>query len=133
MGNMITPGGIAEIGKVVSDTINSITDYMKCREYEITERQRIQACLRAITHQIDSNRIKFEQYMKASFAERELLYSRVDKLLNYAIEAGDVETAKLALNTILGIYHKDPMEGFGIALEPVNVNLLNKGFVNYLE
>ncbi|OAA86347.1 hypothetical protein [Clostridium coskatii] len=132
MRTIVENKGVAEIEQLVKYAIDSVTDYMKCKQYEQTERKRIQSCLQAITDQINSNRIKFDQYMKASFAERERLYSRVDKFLNYAIETGDSEFAKLSLNVMLQIYNKNPMDGIEDRLNSVNMNLLSQNTVKYL-
>ncbi len=100
----------------------------------LTERTRIRVCLEAVTKQIESNRIKFERFMESSFTEREKLYKRVDNMLVRAVEIGDTEMAKVALNFILTVYNKKPMEGLEVAIEGVGNNLLAKNDIkNYLD
>lgn len=134
MAETLTVLEAAEISKVVSKAIDAAADYAKEREFQKTERKRIRACLEAVTKQIESNRIKFEQYMESSFAEREKLYKRVDSMLNRAVEIGDIEMGKLALNFMLNVYNKNPMEGFEKAVENAGNNLLsNNNIKGYLE
>jgi hypothetical protein len=100
----------------------------------LTERTRIRVCLEAVTKQIESNRIKFERFMESSFTEREKLYKRLDNMLVRAVEIGDTEMAKVALNFILTVYNKKPMEGLEVAIEGVGNNLLAKNDIkNYLD
>ncbi|WP_156946361.1 hypothetical protein [Desulfitibacter alkalitolerans] len=90
--------------------------------------------MEAVTKQIESNRIKFERFMESSFTEREKLYKRVDNMLVRAVEIGDTEMAKVALNFILTVYNKKPMEGLEVAIEGVGNNLLAKNDIkNYLD
>lgn len=124
----------ADIMKVVGKAIDAAAEYAKEKEFQKTERTRIRACLEAVVKQAESNRIKFEMYMKKSFAEREKLYKRVDNMLNKAVETGDTEMAKLALNFMLTIYNKNPMDGFEVAVEGIGNNLLaGNNIKNYLD
>jgi hypothetical protein len=122
-----------DLGQVISTTVSSITEYLKHKEEHKTERERIEACLNAITKKMETDRLKFESYMNKSFAEREKLYQRVDGLLNVSIAKGDVEMCKLALNFIISVYNKNPMDGYKESLQDVNSNLLSSGVKNYLD
>lgn len=122
-----------DLTKIVVKTIDSITDYLKDCEEQKTERVRICACLDAITKKMDTDRIKFDSYMKASFAERESLYSKVEQLLNKSIEDGNTEMCKMALNFIVTVYNKNPIEGLNETLGSPQLDLLSGGIKNYLD
>jgi len=119
----------AEAGKVLVKAFEAFTEYQKTREQEVTERQRIRATVEVAVKQIESNRIIFEKYMESSFNEREKLYKKVEDTLNTATARGDVEMAKLALNFIVTIYNKNPLEG----IEKMQNSISAGAIRNYLE
>lgn len=101
-----------EVGKIVNETVDSITGYLETKEREKTERARIRACLKAVTEKYKNDRIKFEKYMEKSFEEREKLYDRFEKLLDHAINENNSEIAQMATQAIITVYNKNPMQGF---------------------
>ena len=125
----INPIAIAECGKILSDAFEAFTDYMKVKEHEVTERQRIRATVEVALKQIESNRIFFTSYMEKSFGERERLYKLAENVLDNAKLNSDVEMAKLALNFIVAVYNKNPLEG----IEKVQNSIDAVAVRNYLE
>ena len=115
----------SEIGSIVKETIGFITDYLQQREVEKTERERVRATLRAITAKFENDRKMFESYLEKSFDERARLYESGEKLLQKAMKDNDMETTKLALNFMLEIYNKNPLDGFSIESGPLNMSLLS--------
>lgn len=115
----------SEIGLIVKETIGSITDYLKQREVERTERERVRATLRAITAKFENDRKMFEAYLEKSFDERSRLYENGEKLLKKAMKDNDMETTKVALNFMLGVYNKNPLDGFSIKSGQLNMSLLS--------
>jgi hypothetical protein len=101
-----------DIASVITETIDSATSYLKDREREITERQRLQSCLNAITAKIQMERGKFETYINKSFDERERLYKTMDLLIAKGMEENDIELIKHASNVMLNVYNKNPLDGF---------------------
>src|SRR4051812_46949310 len=94
----MNPVVLNEVGKLATESIKILGDYLKTRESEKTERARIRATLAAITKKIEADKEIFVNFIEKSFAERESLYQRADKVLNKALEAADPEMAKIALN-----------------------------------
>jgi hypothetical protein len=133
MKQMMPIANIVDIGDLMKGTIDSITDYLKEREEQETERQRVEACLQAITKKMETDRRKFEMYLNKSFEEREKLYQKVDGLLQASIEKNNVEMSKLALNFMINVYNKNPMDGFQNTLDGVSADLLSAGTKNYLD
>ena len=119
----------AEAGQVLVKAFEAFTEYQKTREQEITERQRIRATVEVAVKQIESNRIIFEKYMESSFKEREKLYKMVENTLTIATAQRDVEMAKLALNFIIAVYNKNPLEG----IEKMQNSISTGAIRNYLE
>lgn len=115
----------SEISQIVKGTIDSITDYLKHREVEKTERERVRATLRAITAKFENDRKMFEAYLNKSFDERARLYESGESLLQKAMNDHDMETTKVALNFMLGVYNKNPLDGFSIESGPLNMSLLS--------
>ena len=74
-----------DLVNLITQTIDSTTDYLKAKEIEETERQRVIACLNAITKKMETDRRNFELYVKESFAEREKLYQKMDAVINKGI------------------------------------------------
>lgn len=66
---------------IIKDTISCFTDYLKCKENEITERKRIAANLQAIEYRIDAQKEIYLEELKMSFAERNKIYDIAKKLL----------------------------------------------------
>ena len=48
--------GLLVIGELIETVTTCFSDYAKCHEQEITERQRISACLAAATKQIEAKK-----------------------------------------------------------------------------
>ncbi|KOF57475.1 hypothetical protein AGR56_13935 [Clostridium sp. DMHC 10] len=115
----------SEISTIVKETIGSITDYLKHREIEKTERERVRATLRAVTAKFENDRKMFELYLNKSFDERARLYESGEKLLQKAMKDQDIETTKLALNFMLSVYDKNPIDGFSLEGGPLNMSLLS--------
>ena len=105
-----------DLVNLITQTIDSTTDYLKAKEIEETERQRVIACLNAITKKMETDRRNFELYVKESFAEREKLYQKMDEVINKGLENNDQELIKIASNFILNVYNKNPLDGFKVCI-----------------
>ncbi|MDE3839070.1 hypothetical protein C0966_06765 [Bacillus methanolicus] len=133
MGTPVNLLGTIEISKLITHTIDAATDYLKSKEIEKTERQRIVACLNAISAKIHTERKKFENFMEKSFAERERLYKTFDKLIQRGLENNDIEMLKLASNCMLNIYNKSPLDGFKDISNDTQLSFLNQSVRNFLD
>lgn len=129
---MLEPMTAINVSTVVTDVISSIGDYMKTREVQKTERERVKASLKAITLKLETDREKFQLYLEHSFSEREKLYQRFDQLLKKSMELQDVELSKLALNAMLTVYSKNALEGFDHVSNGQEMTLLQNGVKNFL-
>ncbi|MEH7442660.1 hypothetical protein V7201_10190 [Bacillus sp. JJ1122] len=110
-----------DIASVVTETINSATSYLKAKEVEETERQRLISCLNAITAKIELERDKFEKFMENSFAERERLYSSADKVLEKGLQENNMQLVTLASNLMMNVYNKNPLDGLDNKLQDVKL------------
>jgi hypothetical protein len=96
---------------------------VKCKEHEETERIRVRACLAAMTKLIESNRENFEKYMEKSFNERDKLYMLLNQTISTAIDKGDSDIAKYALDCMAKVYNKNPMDGYEKVKESLNTRV----------
>jgi hypothetical protein len=110
-----------DIASVVTETINSATSYLKTKEVEETERQRLISCLNAITAKIELERDKFEKFMENSFAERERLYSSADKVLEKGLQENNMQLVTLASNLMMNVYNKNPLDGLDNKMQDVKL------------
>lgn len=99
------------VGELVETVTVCFTDYAKCHDHEITERQRISACLTAATKQIEAKKAISMEIINRSFNERKDLYDRAQKTMDLALERGDIEMLKAAQNFILQVYQGSPDAG----------------------
>lgn len=129
---MISNLQVMEISKIITQTVDTVTSYLKEKEVEKTERQRIIACLNVISHKLENERVKFETFMEKSFAERERLYQTMDALIVKGTMENDIELIKLATNCMLNIYHKNPIEGYSDVIEETQLNVLQP-IRNYID
>lgn len=112
---------IGTAADVIKESIRAYADYAKCKEVEITERKRIAGIIEVLNKKIESEKEVILKYMENSFEERERLYVRIDKVIELSLERADHEMLKLALNSMLVIYNKNPMDG-----APMNQDFLNE-------
>lgn len=110
-----------DIASVVTETINSATSYLKAKEVEETERQRLISCLNAITLKIELERDKFEKFMEKSFSERERLYKSADKVLEKGLQENNMQLVTLASNLMMNVYNKNPLDGLDNKLQDVKL------------
>ena len=107
-----------DVGELVKETVDSVTDYLKTKEVEKTEREKVKACLTAVTKKFEEDRKKFEDFLDKSFEEREKLYNQAEKVMDKALKDDNLELVKVSVNMMLTVYNKNPMDGY----EKVNSN-----------
>ncbi|MCU4797765.1 hypothetical protein OB971_22225 [Bacillus cereus] len=132
MSPMISNLQVVEISKIITQTVDTVTSYLKEKEVEKTERQRIIACLNIISHKLENERVKFETFMEKSFAERERLYQTMDALIVKGTMENDIELIKLATNCMLNIYQKNSIEGYSNVIEETQLTVLQP-IRNYID
>lgn len=89
---------------IARESMMCFTDYLKCKQHEATERQRIKATLSAINAKISAQKEVYIKTIETNYAERKELYSRADKVMKYALEMHDMEMVKCSYNYLLNIY-----------------------------
>ncbi|TLS54105.1 hypothetical protein FE782_01810 [Paenibacillus antri] len=124
MSNPITNLVTMDVANMVSNAIDSFTSYYKAKEVEKTERERIIACLNAITKKMETDRSNFETFLKTSFAERERLYKSMDAVIQKGLETNDLETVKFASQVMLNVYNKNPLDGFKDVSQGIQMDVL---------
>lgn len=90
---------------IAKESMRCFTDYMKCKEHEITERQRIRACLSAVIEKIGAQKDMYIKTIEKNYAERKELYTKADAALQKALELQDIDMLKCTYNYILTVYN----------------------------
>lgn len=100
----VSASAISAVTEIYKETVLCLTDYMKCREHEITERARISACLSAIVEKISADKEMYIKTLETNFNERKLLYDKVNETISVANAHSDTEMLKLAYNFMLTVF-----------------------------
>lgn len=100
----MSASAIAAVTDIYKESLLCFTDYMKCREHEITERARISACLAAIVEKIAADKEMYMKTLEMNFNERTLLYDKVNETIAVANDHRDTEMLKLAYNFMLTVF-----------------------------
>ena len=87
-----------EIGKIMGD-------YAKCRQEQITERQRIRAQLKLFTEQIQAKKEMYLYGIKRHYDFNQALYEGMQSILKDSLEKGDIESMKLTYDFMLNFYN----------------------------
>lgn len=96
------------ISSLVNDIVKEHYAYLSECELNSTEIEKNIATLKAKTKKLQANRELAESYFFHQMEERERLFSSASKVLDKAIEEGNVEFAKIAVKTIEEIHKKSP-------------------------
>lgn len=108
MSSNVSPVDTVVAAKIIEEGIKAAADYAIAREQEMTERQRINAWLRALTNLIETQGKLFEMHMEIRFKERSERYAMLDRWISIAIEQGDDVRAQYLLEYMIRIYEHDP-------------------------
>lgn len=97
------------VAKMVSETATEITkiaaDYAKCKQEQITERERIKAQLKAFTTQILAEKEKYIYGIKKYYESNQQIYTNLLDIVKSSCEKGDMESMKMAYEVLLQIYN----------------------------
>lgn len=88
------------------EAMNAVTDYLKCKQEQITERKKISAVLSAVTTQIEANKEMYIKGLELYYSERNRLYDQANKVIDKALENNDMEMVKVTYNFILTVYNQ---------------------------
>ena len=110
-----------EIGKIMGD-------YAKCRQEQITERQRIRAQLKIITTQIQANKEKYIHAIDKYYQNKDRIYDFVEQALRASEKGGDMEMMKMIYSDFFSFISKNsPSDELKIMMDA------NNNFINFIE
>ena len=92
--------------------IQSIADYLSTSASEETKRREISAYHDTIVHALNQEKEVILAYFAHTFAERRLVIEQCFGVMDKSIAANDHESLSMALNTILGVIHDNPLKDF---------------------
>ena len=93
--------GVVEITK---ESIRCYTEYLKCKEHEVTERKKINAQLKIMEYQINARKESYLKHLACDHEERMRLFEIAEKAQEVALKVGDLEMLKIACNQLLNVY-----------------------------
>lgn len=89
---------------VIKETERCLTDYLKCREHEETERARIRAQLSAFTQLLDAQKEIYLKQLEKDYETRQKIYNSANQALQLAMEKWDTQFIKEVLNLMAKFY-----------------------------
>ena len=81
--------------KTITEVANIMNDYAKCRQEQITERQRIRAQLKAVTAQIQADKEKYIYAIDKFYEDKNRFYDIMEQALKNCEKCGDIEMMKV--------------------------------------
>lgn len=113
----------------VKEVLAGITDYLKVAEVEQTKRVDILTRRDIALQQLQNQRAAFEQLMRYTFQERAVVLQKQLDTLDRAMENGDVEVVKAALDGMVSVIQTSPFKN----IQEMQAALGSKDFIVRLE
>jgi len=98
-------------GETIGGVLNAVTEYARTREHEKTNRANVERKRKSAIMVIRSERQVMLEYLKQRFGERGSLYDQYFKLIDTALEIGNEEILRIALESVQNIYQDSPGAG----------------------
>jgi hypothetical protein len=98
-------------GETISGVLNAVTEYARTLEQEKTNLANVERKRKSAIAVIRSERHVMLQYLKRRFGERGALYDQYFKLIDTALQVGNEEILRIALESIQNIYQDSPGSG----------------------
>jgi len=98
-------------GETIGGVLNAVTEYARTLEHEKTNRANVERKRKSAIAVIRSERHVMLEYLKRRFGERGTLYDQYFKLIDTALQVGNEEILRIALESIQNIYHDNPGAG----------------------
>jgi len=98
-------------GETISGVLNAVTEYARTLEQEKTNRANVERKRKSAIAVIRSERHVMLEYLKKRFGERGALYDQYFKLIDTALQIGNDEILRIALDSIQNIYQDNPNGG----------------------
>ena len=96
------------ITKIVNDIVSEHYIYLSNCEEDSTKIEKSIAVLKVRNSELQANRELAECYFNMQIKEKERLFNSASKVLEKAIEKGNVEVAQIALRSIEIVHKKSP-------------------------
>ncbi|MDF2892044.1 MAG: hypothetical protein K0R80_2411 [Clostridia bacterium] len=99
---------IEAVVDITKESIRCFTDYMKCREHEVTERHRITAQLKAINEAINAKKEMYIATLEKNHDKIKEAYAMGNMVVKSALETGNTEMVRetykfiISMSTIVG-------------------------------
>ncbi len=114
--------------KTFTEVARIMGDYAKCRQEQITERQKIRAQLKIITTQIQANKEKYIFAVENYYKEKHRIYDIIEKALETSQKLGDIEMMKMIYsNFFYFISQRSKSDDLKTLIENQN------SFINFIE
>ena len=98
-------------GETISGVLNAVTEYARTLEHEKTNRANVERKRKSALAVIRSERRVMLEYLKQRFGEKGGLYDRYFQLIDTALQIGNEEILRIALDSIQNIYQDSPGSG----------------------
>lgn len=98
------------ISKLINEIVQEHYAYISESERNRTETDKKIAILKAKTKKLQADGELAESYFFHKMEERERLFSSANKLLDKAMEEGNIEVAQIATKTIEVVHKKSPFK-----------------------
>jgi len=98
-------------GETISGVLNAVTEYARTLEQEKTNRANVERKRKSAITVIRSERHVMLEYLKRRFGERGALYDQYFKLIDTALQIGNEEILRIALESIQHVYQDSPCAG----------------------
>jgi len=98
-------------GETISGVLSAVTEYARTLEQEKTNRANVERKRKSALAVIHSERHVMLEYLKQRFGERGALYDQYFKLIDTALQVGNEEILRIALDSIQNIYQDNPNGG----------------------
>jgi len=98
-------------GETIGGVLNAVTEYARTLEQEKTNRANVERKRKSAIMVIRSERQVMLEYLKRRFGERGSLYDQYFKLIDTALQIGNDEILRIALESIQNIYQDSPGAG----------------------
>lgn len=114
--------------KTFTEVARIMGDYAKCRQEQITERQKIRAQLKIITTQIQANKEKYIFAVENYYKEKHRIYDIIEQALETSQKLGDIEMMKMIYsNFFYFISQRSKSDDLKTLIENQN------SFINFIE
>lgn len=107
---------------VIGEITQEITDYLKTKEHNITERKRIAAALEVATKLIENDTEKFKLYLESEYKDKDRLYTNAEKMIDKGLAENNLEILNAGCNFMMVAFNKNPLENYKSEIDFTNTS-----------